>query len=55
MRFVVKALPYENVKANFESLTLFISLRFIVASNSDCPPDKKAIPGTPEGTFFKII
>ena len=35
-------------------LYLLIKLRFSVASISLCPPDKKAIPGTSEGTeFFK--
>ena len=36
------------------SLNLLIKFRFSVASNSDWPPDKKAIPGTSEGTeLFK--
>ena len=34
------------------SLILFISLRFLLDSISDCPPDKNAIPGTLLGTFF---
>ena len=33
-------------------LILFIKFRFSVASISDCPPDKKAIPGTSDGTEF---
>ena len=36
----------------FVSLILLISLRFLLESISDCPPDKKAIPGTLLGTFF---
>ena len=34
------------------SLILLISFKFLLASISDCPPDKKAIPGTVSGTFF---
>ena len=34
------------------SLILFISSRFLVASCSVWPPDKKAMPGTSLGTFF---
>ena len=34
------------------SFILFISFKFLLASISVCPPDKKAIPGTSLGTFF---
>ena len=31
---------------------MFIKCKFSVASSSDWPPDKKAIPGTSDGTEF---
>ena len=40
----------------FVSLIKLILFKFFEASNSDCPPDKKAIPGTSEGTdIFKHL
>ena len=48
------ALPYENVIVKLVSFIKFILFRFFAASNSDCPPDKKATPGTSDGTdIFK--
>lgn len=44
-------LTYENVRAHgFLVSSLFMALRFAVASCSDCPPERNTIPGTAAGT-----
>src|SRR6516165_8568773 len=45
-----KARPYEKVTRHGSSPSLLIASRCAVASSSDCPPDKNAMPGTAAGT-----
>src|SRR3954468_19061939 len=45
-----KARPYENVTAQGRLPMALIADRCAVASSSDWPPDRKAMPGTADGT-----
>src|SRR5262249_56936635 len=45
-----KARPYEKVTRHGMVPSLLIASRCAVASSSDCPPDKNAMPGTAPGT-----
>ena len=51
LRALFVALPYEKV-IKICVINLLISFKFLLASISVWPPDKKAIPGTSCGTFF---
>ena len=44
------ARPKENESSHGCGPVAFSALRFAVASSSDCPPDRKTIPGTAAGT-----
>ena len=50
-----KALPYEKLRCQgfLTSLHAFMALRFKLESSSDCPPDKKTIPGTAGTTVLE--